>query len=186
MEKRNETVPIEIVEKRILLIRGRKVILGPHLAELYEVETRALNQAVKRNIDRFPKDFAFQIYKSEAEWLVSQNVIPHLKYLGGSLPYAFTEQGVAMLSGVLNSERAVSVNIAVMRAFVNIRRIIMTHKELIQKLRKLEGKYKKHDWQIKEVFEILRRLMIEEEKPKKRIGFCVSQDIIRQSLAQGD
>ena len=104
-------IPIGQIEQRILLIRGQKVMLSTHLAELYDVETRALNQAVKRNISRFPEDFMFQLNSAEAERLVSQNVIPHKKYFGGSLPYAFTEQGVAMLSSVLNSERAIKVNI---------------------------------------------------------------------------
>ncbi len=101
-----EIIPVEVIERRIYLIRGQKVMLSMHLAELYGVETRVLNQAVKRNIQRFPEDFMFQINESEAEKLVSQNVIPHKKYFGGSLPYAFTEQGVAMLSSVLNSEQA--------------------------------------------------------------------------------
>jgi hypothetical protein len=92
-------IPLEVIERRILLIRGQKVMLSTHLAELYDVETRALNQAVKRNIIRFPEDFMFQLSEAEAQQLVSQNVIPHKKYFGGSLPYAFTEQGVAMLSG---------------------------------------------------------------------------------------
>ena len=108
-------IPLEVIEQRILLIRGQKVMLSTHLAELYDVETRVLNQAVKRNISRFPEDFMFQLNISEAEQLVSQNVIPHKKYFGGALPYAFTEQGVAMLSSVLNSERAIQVNIEMMR-----------------------------------------------------------------------
>jgi hypothetical protein len=102
-------IPLEVIERRILLIRGQKVMLSTHLAELYDVETRVLNQAVKRNISRFPEDFMFQLNISEAEQLVSQNVIPHKKHFGGSLPYAFTEQGIAMLSSVLNSERAIKV-----------------------------------------------------------------------------
>jgi len=96
-------VAMEVIEQKILLLRGEKVMLSPHLAELYGVETRTLNQAVKRNCDRFPEDFMFQLTADEVGWLVSQNVIPHRKHFGGSLPYAFTEQGVAMLSSVLNS-----------------------------------------------------------------------------------
>jgi hypothetical protein len=98
-----EPVPVEIIENKIYLIRGHKVMLSMHLAELYAIETRVLNQSVKRNIHRFPEDFMFQINEKEADYLVSQNVIPHKKHFGGSLPYAFTEQGVAMLSSVLNS-----------------------------------------------------------------------------------
>src|SRR3989338_10815017 len=103
-------VPVEAIERKIYLIRGQKVMLSTDLATLYGVEARALNQAVKRNIARFPEDFMFQLNSSEGEWLVSQNVIPHKKYLGGYLPYAFMEQGVAMLSSILKSERAVQVN----------------------------------------------------------------------------
>ncbi len=124
----------EKVARRILLLRGEKVILSLHLAELYAVETRVLNQAVKRNRDRFPEDFAFQLSEKETEWLVSQNVIPHRKHFGGSLPYVFTEQGVAMLSSVLRSRRAVHVNIEIMRAFVKLRRILGAHKDLARKL----------------------------------------------------
>lgn len=161
-------VPIEHIESRILLIRKQKVMLSTHLAELYEVETRVLNQAVKRNINRFPDDFMFQLNESEAEQLVSQNVIPHKKYLGGSLPYAFTEQGVAMLSSVLNSERAIQVNITIMRAFVKLREILSTHKDLARKLYALEKKY---DDQFKVVFDAIRALMKEPVVSKRRIGF---------------
>jgi phage regulator Rha-like protein len=165
-------VPIEVVERRIYIIRGQKVMLSMHLAELYGVETRALNQAVKRNIHRFPEDFMFQINESEAEQLVSQNVIPHKKYLGGSLPYAFTEQGVAMLSSVLNSEQAIKINIAIMRAFVKLREMISTNKELAHKLAQLERKIEKHDDEIKAIFNAIRQLMSPSPEPKKRkIGF---------------
>ena len=113
-----ESIPQIMIERKIFLLRHQKVILSPHLAELYGVETRTLNQAVKRNMTRFPEDFMFQLTDTEVAWLVSQNVIPHRKYFGGTLPYAFTEQGVAMLSSVLRSERAIQMNIAIMRAFV--------------------------------------------------------------------
>ena len=146
-------------------------MLSVHLAELYEVETRALNQAVKRNLDRFPEDFMFQLNDFEADQLVSQNVIPHRKYFGGSLPYAFTEQGVAMLSSVLNSERAVQVNIAIMRAFVKLREMLSTHKELAHKLAQLERKIEKHDEDIKLIFNAIRQLMAPPEPKKRKIGF---------------
>jgi phage regulator Rha-like protein len=148
--------PIETIEKKIPLIRGHKVMLSMHLAELYGVETRALNQAIKRNIHRFPGDFMFRINESEAEQLVSQNVIPHRKHLGGALPYAFTEQGVAMLSSVLNSERAIEVNILIMRAFVKLREMLATHKDLARRLDEMEKKY---DVQFRVVFEAIRQLM---------------------------
>jgi hypothetical protein len=165
-------IPLEVIEQRILLIRGQKVMLSIHLAELYDVETRALNQAVKRNISRFPEDFVFQLNISEAEQLVSQNVIPHKKYFGGSLPYAFTEQGVAMLSSVLNSERAIKVNIEIMRTFVRLRRILASHSELARKLDALEKKY---DAQFKIVFDVIRELMRSPEPKKRPIGFLVEE-----------
>ena len=167
-------IPLEVIEQRILLIRGQKVMLSTHLAELYEVETRVLNQAVKRNISRFPEDFMFQLNTSEAEQLVSQNVIPHKKYFGGSLPYAFTEQGVAMLSSVLNSERAIKVNIEIMRAFAKLREIISQNKDLVRRLDELEKKY---DAQFKMVFDAIRQLMAPQEskRPKRRIGFLVEE-----------
>jgi len=155
------------------LIRGQKVMLSTHLAELYDVETRALNQAVKRNISRFPEDFMFQLNSTEAEQLVSQNVIPHKKYFGGSLPYAFTEQDVAMFSSVLNSERAIKVNIEIMRAFVRLRQILASNKELAKRLDALEKKY---DAQFKVVFDAIRQLMTPPEPKRRPIGFRVKED----------
>jgi hypothetical protein len=177
-------IPLEVIERRILLIRGQKVILSTHLAELYDVETRVLNQAVKRNIGRFPEDFMFQLNTYEAEQLVSQNVIPHKKYLGGSLPYAFTEQGVAMLSSVLNSGRAIKVNIEIMRAFVRLRQILASNKELAKRLDELEKKY---DAQFKIVFDAIRQLMApqEPETPKKRIGFLVEERHVPYKSSKG-
>src|SRR5260370_33132752 len=122
-------VPEEVVERRILYIRDRKVMLDRDLAELYGVKPIALRQQVKRNRNRFPPDFLFQLTRQEAESLVSHNVIPSRRSFGGSLPYAFTEQGVAMLSSVLTSERAVQVNIAIMRAFIKL----STHRDLLRK-----------------------------------------------------
>jgi len=163
-----EIIPVDRIQQFIYLIRGQSVMLSMHLAELYGVETRALNQAVKRNNARFPNDFAFRLTNVEAEWLVSQNVIPHRKYLGGSLPYAFTEQGVAMLSSILNSPRAILVNIGIMRAFVRLRLLLATHADLARKLEKMEKKY---DAQFKVFFDAIRELMSPLEKPKRRIGF---------------
>jgi hypothetical protein len=164
----NEIIPLETVESRILFIRGQKVMLSSHLAELYGVETRTLNQAVKRNMKRFPEDFMFQLSNSEVEKLVSQNVIPHKKYFGGFFPYAFTEQGIAMLSGVLNSDRAVQVNVEIMRAFVRLRKMLASNAVLSRKLKTLEEKY---DEQFKIVFEAIYKLMEVPEKKKQKIGF---------------
>jgi len=171
----NELVPLEVIERKIFLLRGQKVMFSLHLAALYGVETRVLNQAVKRNQTRFPDDFLFQLTEEEAGWLVSQNVIPHRKYFGGTLPYAFTEQGVAMLSSVLRSERAIQMNIAVMRAFVKLREMISTHKGLALKLEELEKRIEKHDAAIHGIFEAIRRLMQPPAKSTRRIGFRVKE-----------
>ena len=162
-----EIISLDIIEKRILFIRGHKVMLSAHLAELYAVETRVLNQAVRRNMKRFPEDFMFHLNESETEKLVSQNVIPHKKYFGGSNPYAFTEQGVAMLSGVLNSDRAISVNIEIMRAFIRLRKMLTSNTALARKIKSLETKY---DEQFKAVFEAIYRLMEQPIKPERDIG----------------
>jgi len=144
-------------------------MLDRDLAALYQVKPIALRQAVKRNSNRFPEDFAIQLSKEEAEVLVSQNVIPSRRSLGGFLPYAFTEQGVAMLSSVLRSERAAMVNIAIMRTFVRLRQILATHKELAERLAAMEKKY---DQRFKVVFDILKELMEPPpEPPKRSIGF---------------
>jgi len=148
MSKQLVLVATGSIERQILTLRGQRVILGPHLAALYGVETRALNQSVKRNVERFPPDFAFQLTPDEAAWLVSQSVIPHKKFFGGALPYAFTEQGIAMLSSVLRSERAIQVNVAIMRTFVHLRNLLAADNALSKKLDKLERKYKSHDKQI--------------------------------------
>ena len=167
-------IPIERIESKILLIRGQKVIIDRDIAKLYKVKSIALRQQVKRNKRRFPGDFMFKLTKKEAKILVSQNVIPSKKSLGGYLPYAFTEQGVAMLSSVLHSERAVQVNIAIMRAFVKLRQILSTHTKLAHKLEQLERKIEKHDEKIRSIFEAIRQLMAPSEKPKRRIGFRTS------------
>ena len=164
-------VPQEMIEKKIFMIRGLKVMLDKDLAYLYETKPIALRQQVKRNIERFPKDFMFQLSKEEVESLVSQNVIPSKQSLGGYSPYAFTEQGVAMLSSVLRSKRAIQVNIAVMRAFVKLRQILSTHKELAYKLGELERKIERHDEEIRAIFDAIRQLMTVPEKSKRRIGF---------------
>ena len=155
------------LEKQILFLRGQKVMLSTDLAKLYEVEPRVLNQAVKRSLERFPEDFMFQLTQGEFANLKSQSVISSW---GGSraLPYAFTEQGVAMLSSVLNSPRAILVNIAIMRAFVKLREILASHQDLAKKLDSMERKY---DAKFKVVFDAIRELMQPPSKPRPRIGF---------------
>jgi hypothetical protein len=167
--KSHEFVPAEVIERRILLSRGHKVMLDRDLAALYQVKTIALRQAVKRNSNRFPADFVIQLSREEAEAMVSQSVIPSRRSFGGFLPYAFTEQGVAMLSSVLRSERAAMVNIAIMRTFVRLRQILATHKELAERLASLEKKY---DHRFRVVFDLLKQLTEPPPEPPKRpIGF---------------
>jgi phage regulator Rha-like protein len=164
-------VPLDVIEKKILLIAGQKVMLDSDLAELYGVETKALVRAVKRNSERFPVDFMVQLTKEEFD---------NLKYHFGTsrwggrryLPYAFTEQGIAMLSSVLSSKRAIQVNIEIMRAFVKLREMIASHKDLVRKLAGLEKKY---DGQFQIVFEAIRQIIEVEDKPRKKIGFIARE-----------
>ncbi|MBI5664584.1 MAG: ORF6N domain-containing protein [Nitrospirae bacterium] len=163
----NEIIPQDVIQQKIILIRGLKVMLDKDLAELYRVETKALNRAVKRNVERFPADFMFQLSRDEFE---------NLKYHFGTsswggtrkLPLVFTENGVAMLSTVLNSKRAIQVNIQIMRTFTKVREMLATHKELRHKIEEMEKKY---DNQFKSVFDAIRQLMIPPEPNKKKIGF---------------
>lgn len=166
-------VPVERIEKSIYLIRAQKVLLDRDLAELYEVETAQLKRAVRRNIDRFPKDFMFELTKQELEdWRCQFGTSSSVKMGLRHRPMAFTEQGVAMLSSILRSKRAVQVNIEIMRAFVRLREMLSSHKDLERKLAALENKY---DEQFKVVFDAIRALMKETEKPRKRIGFEVKE-----------
>ncbi len=174
--KNNSIIPIERIERTILLIRGKKVILDKDLAELYGVETFNLNKAVKRNIDRFPEDFMFQLTQEEF-----RNLKFHfgISSWGGTrrIPFVFTELGVAMLSSVLNSKLAIKVNIQIMRAFVALRELLATNKDLERKLEELEKKY---DQQFKAVFEAIKQLISSTEKeaakPKQPIGFKISDN----------
>ena len=167
----SSTILAERIENRIFLLRGEKVMFDFHLAELYGVETKALKRAVQRNLERFPDDFMFQIEREEFANLRCQIGTSSSGY-GGTryLPFAFTEQGVAMLSSVLGSPRAVQVNIAIVRAFVKLRRMLSTHVELARKLTALERKY---DEQFKAVFDAIRALMSDDEVPaaNREIGF---------------
>ncbi|MCK5357146.1 MAG: ORF6N domain-containing protein [Elusimicrobiales bacterium] len=166
------------IESKILLIKGHKIMLDRDLAELYGVTTSNLNKAVKRNKERFPIDFMFQLTKEEFTNLRFQ--FGTSSYGGRRyLPYVFTEQGVSMLSTVLNSKRAVQVNIAIMRVFVNIRNLVSTNKEILNKLNRLENKYEKHDEQIYAIFEQIREFLTFNEKPKKQIGFKSDKSLKR-------
>jgi hypothetical protein len=169
-------IAVERIERSILVLRDHKVLLDSDLATLYEVETRVLVQAVKRNLERFPADFMFQLSAKEIERLRSQSVMSNPAGRGGrrSAPYAFTEQGVAMLSSVLNSPRAIAVNIEIMRAFVRLRLILASNKELARRLTELEAST---DAKFAAVFEAIRQLMAAPEPtPKRPIGFVQDQE----------
>ena len=158
----------EVIEQRIYLVRGQKVMLDTDLASLYEVQTRELNQAVKRNKKRFPVDFMFQLTWAETTGLRSQIVTLKKKEHAKYRPYAFTEQGVAMLSSVLNSDRAIAVNIQIMRTFIKLRQLLATHKDLLKKIEAIEKRY---DQQFRIVFQIIRELAPSSKEPKRKIGF---------------
>ena len=160
-------LPEDIIENMVYLIRGQRVMLDSDLADLYGVETKRLKAQVRRNIKRFPDDFMFQLTKEEFDVLRSQFASSSW---GGKryLPYVFTEQGVAMLSGVLNSDRAIQMNIAIMRTFTKLRRMISVHKDLKRKIENIEKKY---DEKFQVVFTVLKKLLDSPEKPKKKIGF---------------
>jgi hypothetical protein len=175
---KKELIPIGRVAQSIHFLRGQKVILGQDLAALYGVTVGAITQAVKRNPSRFPKDFVFQLNAQELANLKSQFVISSW---GGrrALPYAFTEQGVAMLSSVLKSDRAVKVNIAIMRAFVKLRETLETNRELARKFAELENRVGKHDEEIAAIIDAIRQLMAPPEKPRREIGFHVREKAAR-------
>ncbi|MCP4459511.1 MAG: ORF6N domain-containing protein [Cytophagales bacterium] len=166
----NKVIKMENVASQVLFVRGEKVLLDFHLAEMYEVETRVLKQQIRRNIDRFPEDFMFELTQKEWKSLRSQIVIlnagrgQHSKYL----PFAFTEQGIAMLSSVLRSKKAVEVNIAIMRTFVQLRKMMDTNKELAAEIEKLETKY---DEKFQIVFNAIKKLIHQENEPREAIGF---------------
>jgi len=170
----NEAValtPLERIQNLIFLIRGEKVLLGQQLAELYGVPVRVLIQAVKRNLERFPDDFAFLLAPQKFASLKSQIVISSWGGMRRARPYAFTEQGVAMLSSVLRSKRAAQVNVAIMRAFVNLRRLLATNEVLARKFAELECRLEGHDQAIKSLFDAIRELMSPPAKPRREIGF---------------
>ncbi|HAZ10307.1 MAG TPA: DNA-binding protein [Candidatus Omnitrophica bacterium] len=170
-----ELVPEEVIERKIFMIRGHKVMLDRDLAELYGVETRVLNQAVRRNIDHFPEDFMLSLTREEI--LNLSQIVISSKIKHAPSVFVFTEQGVAMLSSVLNSKRAVHVNIQIMRAFVKLRQILFMNKELAHKLAELERKIGKHDADIQAIFEAIRRLAAPQPvKSKPQIGFKSDPD----------
>ena len=179
MAKEKGLVPIELIQSRIIIIRGEKVMLDRDLAELYAIETKQLKRAVRRNVGRFPPDFMFELTSEEYDGLRCQIGTlkrgEHSKYL----PMAFTEQGVAMLSSVLNSNRAIEVNVLIMRAFVQLRQMISSHRDLLGKVEEMEKRY---DRQFQVVFEAIRQLMAPSQSAKKKIGFLVRGGLQKISL----
>jgi phage regulator Rha-like protein len=176
MPSRQTLIPVAVVARKIYFVRGQKVMLDSDLAALYRVPTKSLNLAIKRKKGRFPRDFMFRLTKAEVEGLRFQNETSK-NGRGGRryLPYVFTEHGVAMLSSVLNSERAVQVNIAIIRTFIKLREILATHKELAERLTTLERKYQEHDNELSAVFEAIRQLLAEPDPPRRPIGFSVDR-----------
>ena len=157
----NEIQPIlpdEVIASKIYLIRDKKVMLDRDLAELYDIKAIRLREQVKRNTDRFPENFMFQLSEKEVDLLVSQNAIPSRKHLGGYLPYAFTEHGILMLANVIKSERAIKVSIRIIEIFVRLREMLLAYKDVLRKLDEIERKYTDHDQKIMLIFEYLKQL----------------------------
>lgn len=167
----------EVIIEKIYILRGVKVMLDKDLAEMYGVPTARLNEAVKRNITRFPEDFMFQLSNEENKSLISQLAIPKIAGRGGSrkLPFAFTEQGVAMLSSVLRSERAIQVNIQIIRVYTRMKQILFDNKELWLKLEKIEHALLQKDEEVKLIFNTLKALLVQEQKPRNEIGFLANR-----------
>ncbi len=173
MPKKTSLIPQERIENKILIIREKKVMLDRDLADLYGVETKYLKRQVRRNLTRFPFDFMFQLSKEEFEdWRCQIGTSNFSDKMGLRYPpYAFTEQGVAMISSVLNSEKAINVNIQIMRAFTKLRELMISHKDIARKIETMERKFKKHDQKFEIVFKAIRQLLNPPEKTKKSIGF---------------
>ena len=174
-KNRQSLVPAERVEKTILLVRGQRVILDADLAKLYGVSTKRLNEQVKRNRKRFPEDFMFQLTAEEKSEVVANcDHLSRLKF-SRTLPYAFGEHGAIMAASVLNTPRAIEASIFVVRAFVKLREVLATHKQLARKFAVLEKRIKDHDERIETIFEAIRQLMTPPEKPRKKIGFEIKE-----------
>jgi phage regulator Rha-like protein len=168
---KNVAISDEVVMNKIYLIRGQKIMLDRDLAELYGVKAIRLREQVKRNQIRFPENFMFQLIEKEVENMVSQNAIPSKQHLGGALPYAFTEHGVLMLANVLKSEQAITMSIRIIEIFVKLRETLLTHKDVLLKLEKLERKAVSHDGDIKLIFKYLRELLNPKTEPMRKIGY---------------
>lgn len=176
MGEKKPIIPEEVVMRKIFVLRDQRIMLDRDLAELYDVEPRRLREQVKRNQDRFPSNFMFRLTEEEVEYMVSQNATPSRQVLGGSLPLAFTEHGILMLANVLRGGRAVQMSIRIIEVFVKMREMLLTHKDLLLKIEKIEQSMSSHDHQITVLFEHLKRLLEsksqqEGQESRKRIGF---------------
>jgi DnaJ-domain-containing protein 1 len=173
-KKTRNSLPDEIIINKIIIIRDKKIMIDTDLAELYGVTTKQLNQQVKRNRKRFPKDFMFQLTWKEKKWLIENNSsLSKLKF-SANLPLAFTEHGAVMLASILNSERAIKVNIQIVRIFAQLREMILTHKDILLKLEQLEKLGVKNNEEIQYIFNVLKKLLQQHTEPRKRIGFKIS------------
>jgi hypothetical protein len=171
-----QVIPVEVIERRVFLIRGQKIMLDSDLARLYQVSTKRLNEAVKRNFNRFPADFMFQLTQEELASLRSQFATSNVARGGRRyFPYVFTEHGVAMLSCVLHSERAVEMNILIIRAFIRLREILATHKDIARKIEDLERKQQAQGAQITAVYNLIKRLVVPSKRQRRPIGFIASE-----------
>lgn len=170
-KKADVALPDEVVMSKILLIRGKKVMIDADMAELYGVRTKRLNEQVKRNQKRFPEDFMFQLSEEEKKWVIEN--YPHLNKLkySTSLPFVFTEHGAVMLASVLDSERAIEVNIQIVRIFTRLREMLLTHKDILLKLEKLENQVTQHNEELQYIFEALKQLLQPPTEPRKPIGY---------------
>ncbi len=161
----------ELISSKIYWLRGQKVMLDKDLAKLYDVKPIRLREQVKRNKDRFPSNFMIQLNEKEVENMVSQNAIPSIQHLGGSLPFAFTEHGVLMLANVLKSEQALQMSIRIIEIFVKMREVLLLHKDILLKLEQFETKLKGHDEDIAVIFQYVKQLLNPTQEPRQRIGF---------------
>ncbi|MEK6780703.1 MAG: ORF6N domain-containing protein [Bacteroidota bacterium] len=168
---KNLAIPDEVMISKIYLIRNHKVMLDRDLAELYGVKAIRLREQVKRNQERFPENFMFQLTENEVVNLVSQNAIPSKRHLGGYLPYAFTEHGILMLANVLKSDQAITMSIRIIEIFVKLREVLLTHKDILFKIEQLERKTVQYDGDIKVIFKYLRELLNPPSEPMRKIGF---------------
>jgi len=164
-------IPDEAIINKIYFIRGHKIMLDRDLAELYGTNARRLREQVKRNHERFPEHFMFQLTEQEVQMMVSQNAIPSRKHLGGTLPYAFTEHGVLMLANILKNKTAIQISIRIIEIFVKLREMLLTHKDILLKLEQLEKHVSGHNKDILHIFKVLKQLIQQPAPPRRQIGF---------------